>query len=168
MKIATGSLIKRILISVVAGVVLALLISEGAYLFSKDRLERGPQKIELVIPRGTADRVGAGEPDPSLPADMRFIQGDTLVVKNEDSTSHQLGPIWVPAGSTGSLSLDTANEYSYECSFEVSHYLGVDVRPQVTWRTRLTAIMLLGLPTIGLFLVYSFVFYQPKPAGELH
>ncbi|HVN55641.1 MAG TPA: hypothetical protein VMT46_15005 [Anaerolineaceae bacterium] len=165
MKIDTNSLFRRVLISVIAGLVLAFLISEGAYLFSPDRLERGPQTIELLIPRGTADRVAAGEPDPSLPAEMRFVQGDLLVVKNEDTSSHQLGPIWVPAGTSGSLLLDTANQYSYECSFELSRYLGVDVRPQVTWLTRLTAILTLGLPTIGLFLVYSFVLYQPKSAG---
>jgi hypothetical protein len=166
LKLDAKDLLKRVLISVAAGLVLALLVSEGTYLLAKDRVDRGPKTIELVIPRGTADEVAAGKPDPAIPAELTFVQGDTLVVRNEDTTSHQLGPIWVPAGATGSLAMDVSNQFSYECSFEPSRYLGVTIQPQVTWGTRLQAILLLGVPTIGLFLVYSFVIYQPKPRTD--
>jgi hypothetical protein len=163
MKLGTRDLLIRVALSVAAGFTLALIISEGSYLLTKDHLDRAPQTIELVIPNGTAAQVAAGKAVPSLPADMSFVQGDTLVVKNEDITSHQLGPIWVPAGTKGTLVMDTANQFSYECSFEPSRYLGVNIQPQVTWGTRVTAMMTLGLPTIGMFLVYSFVVFPQKP-----
>ena len=37
---------------------------------------------------------------------MSFVVGDTLVVKNEDSVEHQLGPLWIPAGSSASMPLN--------------------------------------------------------------
>ena len=92
---------------------------------------------------------------PSIPADMVFVVGDTLVVKNEDSVSHQLGPIWVPPGASASLNLNQTNNYSYTCSFEPSRYLGLDVRPRVTWATRIVAVLLAGIPTGAMIAVYS-------------
>ncbi len=162
MKLDKRNLLVRVVVCVAIGLAVSLLISEGGYLFAKDRLDRGPESIVLVIPRGTADKVSAGQSEPSLPPEMSFVQGDTLVVKNEDTISHQLGPVWVPAGASGSMVMDTVNTFSYECSFEPSHYLGVNIYPSVTWGTRLQAILVLGLPTIGMLLVYSFVFNQPK------
>ena len=97
--------------------------------------DRAPQRIELVIPAGTADQIASGQAVPSIPTDMVFVVGDTLVVKNEDTASHQLGPIWVPPGTSASLNLDTANRYSYACSFQPSRYLGLDVRSRVTCST---------------------------------
>jgi hypothetical protein len=165
-KLDKRSLLVRVVICVVAGLAISLLISEGGYLFAKDRLDRGPESIVLVIPRGTSDLVSAGQSEPSLPPEMSFVQGDTLIVKNEDTTSHQLGPVWVPAGASGSMVMDAVNTFSYECSFQPSHYLGVNIHPRVTWGTRLTAMLILGLPTIGMLLVYSFVFNQPKPKTD--
>ncbi len=167
MKLDKRNLLVRVVICVVAGLAIALLVSEGGYLFAKDRLDRSPESIVLVIPKGTSDLVSAGHSAPSLPPEMSFVQGDTLIVKNEDTTSHQLGPVWVPAGASGSMVMDTVNTFSYECSFQPSHYLGVNIYPRVTWGTRLTAMIILGLPTIGMFLVYSFIFNQPKPKTDV-
>lgn len=37
--------------------------------------------------------------------DMRFVVGDTLKVVNLDSENHQLGPLWIPAGTYLELKL---------------------------------------------------------------
>ncbi len=54
---------------------------------------RPPQEIVLTIPSGTADQVARGEQPPSIPENMVFVVGDTLVVKNDDTVDHKLGPV---------------------------------------------------------------------------
>jgi hypothetical protein len=156
------AILKRIGVSLALGLAIAWLIAEGSFVILKDKSDHPPQRIELVIPAGTADKVAAGKAVPSLPADMVFVVGDTLVVKNEDTTSHQLGPIWVPPGTSASLNLDTANRYSYECSFVPNRYIGLDVRSRVTLTTRIIAILFAGIPTGAMFAIYSFVAFPLK------
>jgi hypothetical protein len=160
------AILKRVVISLAVGLLLAWGISEGAFQILRDKNDRAPQQVELVIPRGTAELIAAGQAIPSLPADMVFVAGDTLVVKNEDVTSHQLGPLWVPPGSSASLTLDQPNSYSYACTFQPSRYLGLDVRSRVTLATRLVAVLLAGIPTGAMITVYSFVVLPLKPKEE--
>jgi hypothetical protein len=148
----------RIGLAFLVGMVLSLLISEGAYLLSRDRSDRRATRIELVIPAGTAENVAAGEITSTIPESMTFVQGDTLVLINQDSVSHQLGAIWVPAGARGTLVLDEPSQMSFACTFRPDRYLGIDVRPVVTWATRLKAVLMIGLPTGALLAAYSFVF----------
>src|SRR5687768_17317414 len=81
------SVIKRILISLAAGCLIGLAISEVTFLFLKETA-RPPKSIEIVIPAGTAELVARGEQPPSLPQDMTFVVGDTLIVKNHDVVDH--------------------------------------------------------------------------------
>ncbi|HEX2979645.1 MAG TPA: hypothetical protein VHO48_05225 [Anaerolineaceae bacterium] len=152
----------RVLLSILAGLLTAALISEGAHILLKEPQDRGPQRIELIIPPGAAQMVAAGKPVTSIPEEMIFVQGDTLVVINHDATDHQLGPIWVPAGSTSSLVLDQANLFSYACTFQPTRYLGLDVREPITWKTRLLGIIMIGLPTAALYGGYSFVVFPAR------
>lgn len=148
-------LVRRLVISCVIGFGLAWIISEGGYYLLNDGTRREPQTIELVIPPGTAEQVAAGQSVQSLPQEMLFVAGDVLVVKNEDVTDHQLGPVWVPSGATSRLSLDQVNTYAYSCSFQPTRYLGLDVRPRTTWQSRVIAVTLAGPPMIALIAVYS-------------
>ncbi len=154
--------LRRVLISLLISSALALAVSELAYLLSPDRLTRGPQRVEIVIPAGTSAKIAAGQAVPSLPAELTFIEGDTLVVINQDETSHQLGPVWVPPGKSGSILLSEASQYSYACTFQPNRYQGIDVRKPVTFATRLQAILLIGLPTTALLAFYSYVVF---PSG---
>jgi hypothetical protein len=101
--------------------------------------------------------VAAGEAVPSLPPEMVFVVGDVLVVRNDDLVSHQLGPVWVPPGSSASLALERPDKYSYACSFQPSRYLGLDVRSRVTLTTRVLAIVLAGPPMGVLIGIYSLI-----------
>jgi hypothetical protein len=87
--------IKRILVSIGLGLLFGVLISEVPFLFLRDTA-RMPREIVLTIPAGTADQVARGEQPPSIPQNMMFVVGDRLVVKNEDSVGHKLGPMDPP------------------------------------------------------------------------
>jgi hypothetical protein len=155
-------ILTRLGISFVAALVLVLTITELAYLFQDDRADRTPQTIELVIPPGTADRIAAGSESPTLPDEMNFLVGDVLLVVNQDEVDHQLGPVWVPPGTSASLALDQADNYAYSCSFQVSRYLDLNVRLPTTLKTRLTGLSLAVPPTTMMFLVYSFVIFPTE------
>src|SRR5512146_1014906 len=110
-------IVKRISFALVISFVLGTLISEVPFLFLRDTA-RAPREITLVIPVGTAAQVARGEQPPSIPENMTFVVGDTLMVKNEDTVDHKLGPLWIPANSTAQLSLDQEENLAYECSFQ--------------------------------------------------
>ncbi len=63
---------------------------------------------------------------------MTFVVGDTLVVVNQDSVDHQLGPLWIPPGTSASLNLDTEQNYAFQCSFQPTKVFGLDVHEPVT------------------------------------
>ena len=147
-------MIKRIVISISLGILLATVFTEVSYWILK-RENRAPERIELVIPAGTADEITKGQVPPTIPEDMTFVVGDTLVVVNKDSVDHQLGPLWIPPGTSASLNLDTEQNYAFQCSFQPTKVFGLDVHEPVTPVTRLTGILFAGLPLGALFSVYS-------------
>lgn len=147
--------IKRLAIVSVFSLVIIYLANEAFYLLQKESHERAPQQVELVIPLGTLEKVNRGETVTSIPEEMVFMVGDTLLVRNEDSVSHQLGPLWIPANSSASLSMDRADRYVESCSFQPSKYLGLDVRTPTTLRTRLQALVVAGPATIIFLFIYS-------------
>lgn len=158
MKSAT---IKRIVIAIILGVILAGITSEVAYQVFK-RENREAQRVELIIPAGTADNIANGETPPGIPEDMTFVVGDTFVVVNQDEVDHQLGPLWIPPGTSASLNLDTEENYILECSFQSTSVFGLDVRQSVTLGTRLTGILFAGFPLGALFAVYSILLTPDK------
>jgi hypothetical protein len=143
--------------SFVGGILIAAILAEAAFRYIGTAADRGPQRIELIIPAGTSDRVARGEALPGLPDPMVFVVGDTLVVKNQDSTAHQLGPLWVPAGSSASLSFDQAQNFAFACSFIPGNYLGLDVKEPLTLSTRIVGILSAGIP-LGMLLSLYIVF----------
>lgn len=154
--------LRRILSLSLVSVALVLAVSEAAYRLLREESSRAPQRINLVIPAGTAEKVALGESEPSIPEDMVFVVGDILSVKNEDIVDHQLGPLWIPAGKTASLLMGEVVNYAYTCSFRPSQYLGIDVREPVTWTSRLGAVALAAPPTTIFLLVYSLVIRPVK------
>jgi hypothetical protein len=136
------------------GILLATIFTEVSYRILK-RENRAPERIELIIPAGTADDIANGRVPPVIPEDVTFVIGDTLVVLNQDSVDHQLGPLWIPPGTSASLTLDTEQNYAFQCSFQPTKVFGLDVYEPVTAVTRLTGILFAGLPLGILFSVYS-------------
>ncbi len=159
--------INRLIIVFLISVVLVTIFNEGAYMLQKEKYDRAPQTINLTIPAGTAARVEAGEDVPTIPQEMVFVLGDTLQVTNNDEVSHQLGPVWVPAGGTASLVMKQAEKFAYSCSFATSRYLGLDVRQPTTLSTRLTALGLAAPTMTALFFIYSVLIFPVKTPDQL-
>ncbi len=156
----------RILISGLIAAVFVAIFNEVSYRFRKTNTDRAPKVIELVIPEGTAEQIASGEEATTIPDEMSFIVGDTLLVRNEDSVDHQMGPIWVPAGSSASLAMEEKNKYAYNCSFKSTQYLGLNVLPRTSLSSRLTALGLATPPTTMFLFVYSLIMFPlDKGAG---
>lgn len=153
---SSSIVIKRILISLAIGILIGVALNEATFYFLRDTA-RAPKTIELVIPIGTAERIAKGEQPLSLPDNMTFVVGDKFLVINQDTEDHQLGPLWIPAGASASLKLDSVQSYAYECSFQTGKYFGLDVHEPLTFGTRLYGILYSGLPLGILIAVYSIV-----------
>lgn len=162
----------RLLVVFMISLVAMLVIIEGAYLLQRDESDRAPTTVQIVIPQGSSQRVAAGQSLDTLPENMVFVIGDTLEVVNQDSVDHQLGPIWVPPGRTGSIVLAEANKFSYSCSFAPSRYLGLDVKKPTTLGTRLTGLGISVPTTMAFLFIYSFLVFplhpkEKKPTAEV-
>jgi len=155
------TIVKRVLISLLIGMAIGAALSEITFLFLRETA-RAPKAIVLTIPAGTAEQVERGEQPPTLPENMIFVVGDLLIVKNEDVVDHQIGPLWIPAGASAHLALTTEENLAYECSFQTSKYIGLDVREPVTFGTRLYGILFAGLPLGVLIAIYSFIMPDRK------
>lgn len=153
----------RLLISMVLGFLIAILVNEFSFVFLKTEAGRGPERIELIIPAGTAASVAQGKAEPTIPDKMVFVQGDTLVVINNDTVDHHLGSLFIPANTSASLVLNQAASMTYACSFEPTQYFGLDVREPVTLETRIYGLIISGLPLGIVFYLYSILVWPLKP-----
>lgn len=159
-------LIRLVIVSIVS-LALVFLVSEIAFLVQKDKeINRPPETITLVIPEGTSARIAAGEAPPDIPMEMTFILGDVLVVENQDSVTHRLGPLYIPSGSKGSLPMGEADNFSLNCSFQKTNYLGLDVREPTTVWTRFLAMLTAGPPTIIFLFLNSLLAFPIKKKDE--
>jgi hypothetical protein len=156
-----NSVIKKIIVSAVLGLLFGVLVSEVPFLFLQETA-RPPQEIILTIPAGTSEQIARGEQPPSIPENMTFVVGDRFIVKNEDSVDHKLGPLWIPANSSAQLSLDQEESLAYECSFQPGNYFGLDVREPLTLGTRLYGILFVAIPMSIMIALYSFVILPKK------
>ncbi|MEW6240101.1 MAG: hypothetical protein AB1564_04770 [Chloroflexota bacterium] len=151
----------RLLVSMLIGIAVGAALSEISFFFLKETA-RPPQAIYLTIPAGTAERVARGEQPPSIPESMIFVVGDLLIVRNDDSVDHQLGPLWIPAGAAAHLLMSTEERLTYACSFQPSNNIGLDVREPLTLGTRLYGVLFAGVPLGVLIAIYGFIIPSKK------
>jgi hypothetical protein len=154
-------IISRVVGCLLLGFLIAVIISEVSFR-TQPNLSRPPKTVDLVIPNGTSVLVAQGDQSTAIPARMTFVTGDTLIVRNEDVVSHQLGPLWIPAGSSASLSLTQTGNFIDQCSFRSSKYLNLDVHEPLTLGIRLEGILLAGIPLGILLALYALVAWPLK------
>jgi hypothetical protein len=154
------ALLIRFLIGIAVGVLIAIPLSELGFSMQGNNTSRPPKTIVLDIPPGTSVKVAQGAS--VLPQDMIFVLGDTLVVNNRDSVAHTLGPLFIPAGSSASLTLNHIGNLSYVCSFQPTKYQGLTVQDALTLSTRLEGIFIAGIPLGILFALYSLILLPLK------
>jgi hypothetical protein len=160
------TIVVKVIISMLIGLLSGLAINEITYALLHET-SRAPKVIEIVIPNGTAAQVARGETPPTIPDSMYFVVGDTLVVKNNDSADHELGPLWIPAGSSASLSLNDAETYAFSCSFEPHQTFGLNVQEALTASTRFYGLLLSGIPAGIMFALYTLVMPAKKKEHAL-
>lgn len=165
MNSTTVKIIRRVVISIVIGLFGGFLISEVSFQLLKES-NRAPETVELVIPEGTAEKVSRGESPPDIPEEMTFVVGDVLLVKNEDSTDHELGPLWIPSGTSAQMTLDRDENFIFACTFQPSSYFGLDVREPVTIWTRVGGIVFAGLPFGAIIALYSLIAWPVNKEEE--
>lgn len=162
------SIILRMAVSILVGIILAGVMSELTFLFLRRGQDRAPETIVLTIPSGTAEMVAAGQNPPSIPSDLEFVIGDRLEVRNQDNADHQLGALFIPAGATASLAFSEVQDFAFACSFRADQYLGLSVREPLTWSTRFLGIFSAGVPLgllIGLYSIFAAASpRKPQPA----
>jgi hypothetical protein len=151
----------RIIIGMILGILIAAVVSEVSFFLIGDKTSRAPKVVELVIPAGASEKVALGES--VLPKEQNFVVGDTLVVKNEDSVAHVLGPLYIPAGSSARLKLTQPENLAYTCSFQPTKVFGLNVTEALTFGTRITGILIAGIPMGFLLALYSLVAWPLGP-----
>jgi hypothetical protein len=159
--VSKNSLIKKLIVSALLGLLIGVLVSEVPFLFLRETV-RAPREIILTIPAGTADQIARGEQPPTIPENMIFVVGDRLIVENEDAVDHKLGPLWIPANSSAQLALDQEESLAYECSFQPGNYFGLDVKQPLTLGTRLYGIFFVAIPMAIMIALYSLVMVPQK------
>jgi hypothetical protein len=162
-----SSLRFRVLASILVGAGLGLLLGEGVALLSDDPTNRPAHEIELLIPPGTSVLVAAGNPEPSIPQGLRLATGDSLVVRNLDTVSHQLGPMWVPAGTTARLVFPHTIAGQYTCSFNPQGYLGIQVETRLTPLERFAFLLVASLPFVTLLPLVTVFHWYSRRSPEL-
>jgi hypothetical protein len=149
------ALILRFLLGIGVGLLLAIPFSELAFHFQGSTTSRSPRTVELTIPAGAAAKVDAGQS--VLPQDFAFVVGDVLLVHNQDSVVHTLGPLVIPPDRSASIAFNHLGNLSFSCSFQPTKYLGLDIQAPLTIGLRLEGIAIAGIPMGMLISVYSLI-----------
>lgn len=156
------SLMSRLLISLLLGILTAILVNEISFLFLKSESGRAPQEITFVIPAGTATRIESGEQIEIIPGGSKFVIGDKLTILNQDLADHTFGDLFIPMGSSVSTVFTQSNNYSYSCSFQSEKMLGFEVSEPVSFWLRVGGIMLAGIPLGMLYWIYGILVFPIK------
>ena len=157
----------RFLISMLIAFLFGYLVSEVSFQLLTSSTERENEDLFIEIPEGTAERIKKGLPVPTIPESMVFFEGDRIIVQNNDLVSHQLGPVWVPSGSSGILTLEKPQSYSLSCTFQPTQIMGMEVRPRLTNDIRFQGILAIGLPSGVLIWLFSIVLYPIESKNQM-
>lgn len=165
MKTLRKAIFLRIALTMGVGFLIGAVITEVGFHLQGRTISRAPQTVVLVIPKGTSAQIAQGEN--VLPKNINFMVGDTLLVRNEDSVTHSLGPMVVPAGASASLRLDQAKNLVYTCSFQTQKVFGINVHDSLTLGTRIQGWILAGIPLGIILTIYSLVALPLKPKAAI-
>ena len=83
--------------------------------------------ITFVIPRGTSERLAAGEAVVQFPEELVFNVGDTIVIENQDEAVHAFGPFTVLPDTTLTKRFTSARTYRNSCTFHQNRQMTLTV-----------------------------------------
>lgn len=81
----------------------------------------------IDIPLGTAERLAAGEDVEIVPDELDFKLRDVLIIANQDSVTHTIGPFEVGPGERLERSFGEAAAYSSYCSLHPSGSISISI-----------------------------------------
>jgi plastocyanin len=85
----------------------------------------------FVVPAGAGDRLDQGNALEILPRDLEVRVGDRLIVVNDDTRTHVVGPWTIRADSTFRFRFTRVGRYDSHCSLHQSGRFFIDVLPPV-------------------------------------
>jgi hypothetical protein len=107
-----------------------LVIGLGVAAYRGAVLREELRRYEIVIPAGTAARLAAGDTANAPPHSFELILGvrDVLVIQNEDSVWHQVGPYRVAPGHTLVQRFSRPGTIRAACTMTASRQVEIIVR----------------------------------------
>ena len=87
------------------------------------------QTVTYVIPRGTSERLAAGQEVVRFPNELVFTVGDTIVIDNQDDAVHSFGPFTILPQTTLTKRFTTARVYQNSCTFHQDRQMRLVVSP---------------------------------------
>lgn len=115
--------------AIVVATVILVLIAGGLALVP---LSAGSRELVYVIPPGTLAATKTGKPLELLPAEIHLTLGvrDVLVLTNDDTAVHYVGPIVLASRQTYRIPFRRAGRFQYACSVHVAGRLTIVVTPE--------------------------------------
>ena len=106
--------------------VLIILGVVGWYAFGR---VHGTHTVTYVIPRGSSERLAAGQEVVQFPDELVFTVGDTLIIENQDDEVHAFGPFIILPQTTLTKRFTTARVYRNACTFHQDRQMTLTVNP---------------------------------------
>jgi plastocyanin len=120
----------------VAGLGLALLLAAVAYLVASDQASQDPAaspaepaSFGVVIPKGLGKRIASGYHYFLIPEDLQLHVGDSLVVVNDDTQVHEVGPFFVRPGETLTHTFTEPGTFIGACTFHPVGQVKIEIFP---------------------------------------
>ena len=83
----------------------------------------------VVIPKGTGKRIRSGFHLFLIPENLQLHVGDSLVVVNEDTQVHEVGPFFVRPGETMVQTFTETGKFIGACTFHPVGEVSIEVFP---------------------------------------
>lgn len=109
-----------------------------------------PRDVQLVIPRGTAALLAAGQAS-ALPAQVILDQDDRLIISNQDVATHTLGSWVIKPGQSITIDATSPIASVFTCSIHRSGSFGIIVQARPGLLDGILITLLVSVP-IGLVL----------------
>ena len=136
--------------SLAAGFLLGTILVAVAWVAFGADLMAPPHDVQLVIPRGTAALLAAGQPS-ALPSQVILNQDDRLIIVNQDVATHSLGSWIINPGTSITIDATSPIASVFACTIHRSGSFGIIVQARPGLLDGILITFLVSVP-IGLVL----------------
>lgn len=144
--------------SLALGFVLGGLLTTAAWTAFGAEQVGPPKDVSLVIPAGTAASIKAGGPA-KIPSQITLVEGDRLVISNQDVADHTIGGWQVAAGMVLTIVADVPAANIFTCTIHPSGSLGIIIQARPGLAEALFVTILVSVP-IGLVLAAGWTVFR--------